>query len=87
LERLGFECNTNLLGAEELPAILQPLKYRPDTKILERSRMRRLIYRTRKRSRMARVIYPGSQMRRASYQIRQLLKELRNKINERFALG
>jgi hypothetical protein len=87
LERLRFECNTNLLSPEELPTILQQLKTRPDTKILERSRMRRLIYRTRKRSRMARVIYPSSRMRRVIYQIRQFLKELRNKINELFVFG
>jgi glycosyltransferase involved in cell wall biosynthesis len=87
LERLRLECNTHLLSPEELPTILQQLKYRPDSKVLERSRMRRVIYRIRKRSRMARVIYPSSRMRRVIYQTRQLLKELRNKINELFALG
>src|SRR5262249_7547188 len=56
LERLKFEGNSHLLRQEELPPILQELKHQPDKKVLERSRMRRIIYRMRQRSRMARVI-------------------------------
>ena len=81
LERLRYEGNTHLLGAEELPPILQELQRRLDEiKLLERSRMRRVIYQIRQRSRMGRLIYPRSRMRRAIYQIRHLLEMLTSKI-------
>ena len=82
LDRLRYEGNTHLLGAEELPTVLQELQGRQDEiKLLERSRMQRVIYRIRQRSRMARVIYPRSRMRRVIYQIRHLLEMLRDKLN------
>jgi hypothetical protein len=78
LERLRYEGNTHLLGVEELSPILQELQHRLDEiKLLKRSRMRRVIYRIRQRSQMARVIYPASRMRRVIYQIRYLLEMLR----------
>jgi glycosyltransferase involved in cell wall biosynthesis len=79
LERLSLEGNTHLLRKEELPLILQELK--PDIKGLERSRMRRFIYQMHQRSRMGRVIYPTSRMRRVIYQLRFLLETLRYKIS------
>ena len=79
LERLSLEGNTHLLRKEELPLILQELK--PDIKGLERSRMRRFIYQMHQRSRMGRVIYPTSRMRRVIYQLRYPLETLRNKIS------
>jgi glycosyltransferase involved in cell wall biosynthesis len=87
LERLRFERNTHLLSQEELPTILRQLKCRPDSKALERSRMRRVAYRIRNRSRMARIFYPRSKMRRVIYPIRRLLKELRDKMKRLFAFG
>jgi len=80
MERLRFEGNSHLLGEEELPPLLEQLKFQPDGKLLERSRMRRVIYRIRKRSRMARIIYPNSYIRRVSYQFDRLLQEAKNKI-------
>ena len=78
LERLRYEGNTHLLGVEELPPMLQELQRRPDEiKLLERSRIRRVIYRIRRRSRIGRLIYPRSQMRRVIYQFRHLIEELR----------
>jgi hypothetical protein len=77
LERLRHEGNTHLLSVGELPPILQELQSRLDEiKLLERSRMRRVIYGIRQRSRMGRVIYPRSGMRRVIYQIRHLVEEL-----------
>src|SRR5262249_55920459 len=70
-ERLRLEGNTHLLRKEELPPMLEELKVRPDITALERSRMRRFIYRMHQRSRMRRVIY----------QLRYVLEMLRNKIN------
>jgi glycosyltransferase involved in cell wall biosynthesis len=79
LERLRLEGHTHLVRKEELPPILQVLK--PDIKGLERSRMRRFIYQMHRRSRMARVIFPTSRMRRVFYQLGYLLETLRNKIS------
>ena len=86
-ERLRFESNTHLLSEEELPTILQQQRSQPDSKMLERSRMRRVVYRMRARSRMARIFYPRSNMRRVLYQIRELLREVRDKLNRLFAFG
>ena len=84
LERLRFERNTHLLSQDELPAILQQLKSKPDSKVLKRSQMRRVAYWIRRQSRAARIFYPRSKMRRVDYQIRALLKKLRNRL---FAFG
>jgi hypothetical protein len=77
LERLRYEGNTHLLSVRELPPILQELQCRLDEiKLLERSRIRRIIYRIRQRSRFGRVVYPRSRVRRVIYQIRHLLEML-----------
>ena len=81
LERLAVEGNTHLFRQEELSPLLEELKRRPDIKLLERSRMRRLIFRIRQRSQMARVIYPTSRTRRIIYQISYLLEKLRKKVS------
>src|SRR5262249_41892923 len=81
MERLRFERNTHLLRQEELPPILEELKCRPDIRVLKRSRMRKLIYRIRQRSRLARLIYTKSRVRRIVYIIRQLFEMLRNKMS------
>jgi len=81
LERLKREGNTHLLSQEELPPILRELKRRPDIKVLERSRMRRVIYRIRQQSQMGRVIHPRSRIRRVFYQVRHLAEMLRNKMS------
>ena len=82
MERLAVEGNTHLFRPEELSPLLQKLKRRPDVKLLERSRMRRLIFRIRQRSQMARVIYPTSRTQRIIYQIRYLLEKLRDRTRE-----
>jgi hypothetical protein len=81
MERLRFERNTHLLRQAELPPILEELKYRPDIRVVKRSRMRKVINRIRARSRMARLIYPRSRIRRVIFQIRQLFKMLRDKMS------
>lgn len=82
LERLRHEGNTHLLRVEELPPILHELHRRlAEIKLLERSRMRRIIYRMRERSRMANFIYPRSRMRRLICQARPLLERLRYKMS------
>jgi glycosyltransferase involved in cell wall biosynthesis len=87
LERLRFERNTHLLSQEELPAIFQQLKCGLDSKGLDQSRMRRVVHRISKRSRIAKIFYPRSKMRMVIYQIRGLLKELRNKMSRLFVFG
>jgi hypothetical protein len=87
LERLKYEGRTHLLSTEELAPILQNLPRRLDEiKVFERSQMRRVIYRIRKRSRMAKVIYPSSRMRRVIYQSRHLLDMFKAKMS-RLLLG
>jgi hypothetical protein len=82
LKRLSYEGNMHLLSVEELPPILQELQLRLDqVKLLERSRVRRVIHRIRQRSRLGRLIYPKSRMRRVIYQLRCLLEMLRSKIS------
>jgi glycosyltransferase involved in cell wall biosynthesis len=81
LERLKFEGNTYLLSQEELLPIVQELKRRRDISTPERSRTRRIAYRIRQRSEIARVIYPRSRLRRIIYQIRHLLQMLTNKMS------
>jgi glycosyltransferase involved in cell wall biosynthesis len=81
LERLKWEGNSHLLRQEELPPIIQTIKRRPDIKMLERSRMRRVIYRIRQRTQLSRVIYPRSRIRTVIYQIRYLFELLRNKVS------
>jgi hypothetical protein len=81
LKRLRYEGKTSLLGVEELPSILNEAQHRLDEiKLSERSRMASLIYRIRQRSRMARVIFPRSRIRRVLYQIYHLLGILRNRM-------
>ena len=80
LERLKHEGNEHLLRIEGHPAILEELQGRQhEIKLLEQSRLRRVIYRIRQRSRMAKLIYPSSRMRRVDYQIGHLFEEIRNK--------
>jgi hypothetical protein len=81
LNRLRFEGNTHLLGPEELLKIFQRLNG------LERSRMRRVVYRISTRSRMARLFYPRSKIRRVVYQIGALLEDLRHKISRTLLPG
>jgi glycosyltransferase involved in cell wall biosynthesis len=49
LKRLRFEGNTHLLRQDEIPTILHQLNWRPTTDVLERSRMRRVVDRIRRR--------------------------------------
>jgi glycosyltransferase involved in cell wall biosynthesis len=79
MERLKYEGNTHLLSVEELPPALQELQRRLDE--VKLSRMQRVVYRIRRRSRMGRLIYPRSQMRRVIYQVRHLLERIRNKMS------
>jgi len=82
LERLKREGNENLLRIEGHPTILEELQGRQDDiELLEQSRLRRIIYRIRQWSRMARLIYPSSRMRRVNYQIRHLLEAITNKMS------
>jgi glycosyltransferase involved in cell wall biosynthesis len=81
LKRLTYEGNTHLLRQEELLTIFQQLNW------LERSRMRRAVYRIRKRSKMARIFYPRSKMRRVIYQISALLEDLRHKMSRPWLPG
>jgi glycosyltransferase involved in cell wall biosynthesis len=78
LKRLRYEGKTDLLGVEELPSILDEAQRR---QLSERSRMTRLRYRIRQRSRMARLIYPRSRFWRVIYQIWHLLEILRSKMS------
>jgi len=83
LERLRHEGSAHLLTAEELPPIVKELERRLDEiNMLERSRTRRFIHRMRRRSRIARLIYPRSQMRRAIYQARYPFKMLRRHLSK-----
>jgi glycosyltransferase involved in cell wall biosynthesis len=80
LERLRHEGNMHLLG-EDPPTVFQKLQGRRDQiDLLERSRLRRVIYRIRKRSRIARLIYPKSPIQRVIYQIHHLLEILRDRM-------
>jgi hypothetical protein len=79
--RLRYEGNIHLLGAEELPRILQALQRQSDEiKLLERSRLGRFTRRIRRRSRLGRLLYPRSRMQRVTYQIRHLLKMSRRQV-------
>jgi glycosyltransferase involved in cell wall biosynthesis len=73
LERLRYEENTHLLGDEELSEVLQGLLR------VQRSQMQWVIYRIRRQSRMARIIYPRSKILRVIYRIRQLLQRIAQK--------
>jgi glycosyltransferase involved in cell wall biosynthesis len=89
LDRLRYEGNIHLLGVEELPP-LQELQSRLDEiKLLDRSRMRRVIYQIRQRSRMGKIIYPKSRMRRVIYQTRHLLDMFKRSViyRIRYLLG
>jgi hypothetical protein len=88
LERLKYEGNTHLLRIDERSPILQELQLRVDEiKSLERSRLRRVIYRMRQRSRMGRVFYPKSRMGRVIYQIRHLLEIFKGEMSRLFLTG
>ena len=78
LERLRYEGNTHLLRAEELPHIVRGLRLRQKA---ERSKIRKVAYRIRQHSQMATFIYPTSQRRRVSYQIRRLLEQIKYKMS------
>jgi len=82
LERLKDENNGHLLTKDELPKLFQEFQLNrrlDEAKLLERSRLRRAIYRIRQRSRMCKIIHPRSRVRRATYQIRELLFEVWNR--------
>jgi hypothetical protein len=77
LERLRHEGNTHLLNVKEFPSILQELQCRVDEiKRVERSRLGRGLSQIRQRYRFGKLMYPGSPMRRVTYQIRHLLEML-----------
>jgi glycosyltransferase involved in cell wall biosynthesis len=77
LERLKYEGNRGVPSDEEV----QELQRRSnEIELLERSKMRRAIYRIHQGSQIAGMIYPKSRMRRVLYQIRHLLELIRNKI-------
>ena len=81
LERLRYEGNADLLSQKEISLIFQELPLRMDEiKLLERSPMRRAVYQMRRRSRMARLVYPRSRMQRVIYQVRHILERARNKV-------
>jgi glycosyltransferase involved in cell wall biosynthesis len=81
LERLKSEGNTHLLEAEELPIILEGLNQRLDEiKLIERSRIRRGIYRIGLRYRFGKLIFPESLSRRVYFQFRHLLGMLKSQI-------
>ena len=82
LERLRYEGNTNLLSAEEVPQILQGLALRQK---VERSLIRKVVYRIGLQSKMAKFIYPTSQRRRVFYQFSRLLGRIRHKLSKRLA--
>jgi len=75
LERLRYEGNTHLLGADELAPILQGLQCRVEKmKLRDQSRIRKGIYQIGERWRLGRLLYPRSPIRRAVYQIRHLFE-------------
>ena len=81
LERLSYEGNADLLSQKEISLIFQELPRRMDQlKLLERSPMRRAMYQIRRRSRMAKLVYPMSRVQRVIYQVRHILERARNKI-------
>jgi glycosyltransferase involved in cell wall biosynthesis len=80
LERLRYEGNAHLLGVEELSPILQKLQ-RHLPELHQPSRIRRGIYKIRQRSRLGRLIYPTSPMRRLTYQFRHLLGMLNRQMS------
>jgi glycosyltransferase involved in cell wall biosynthesis len=79
LERLQYEGNTNLLRAEEVPQILQGLRLQQK---VERSLIRKVVYRIGVQSKMADFIYPTSQRRRVFYRFSRLLGRIRHKLGE-----
>jgi hypothetical protein len=79
LKRLRVEGNEHLLREEEVSRVIQEVQTR--LTLSKRSRMRRVLYEARQQSRLARLIYPRSQMRRLMCQVRYLLERLRLKIN------
>ena len=77
LERLRYEGNTHLLTKDELPLVLDGLQGRLDEiKSSERSRMQKGVYQIGQRHRLGRLIYAGSPLRRAAFQICQLFEML-----------
>jgi Glycosyl transferase family 2 len=81
LDRLKYEKNEHLLGAEQFRHILQELHERQaDIELVERSRIRRIVHRIRQRSERSKVIYPTSRMRRVGYQSRHLLNMITRKM-------
>ncbi|HUL88841.1 MAG TPA: glycosyltransferase family 2 protein [Pseudolabrys sp.] len=74
LGRLKTEGNMHLLDVKEYPPILESLQNRVDKiRSTERTRMGRGISQIRQRYRFAKVVCPGSRLRRVTYQIRHLL--------------
>ena len=77
LELLQYEGNTHWLRFEEIPAILRGLQLRREA---EQSQIRKMIYRMRQQSQIARFIYPNSLKRRVTYQVGGLLERAKRKI-------
>ncbi len=75
LKRLAVEGNTHLLRQEELLTIFHELN------LIQRSRMRRAVYRLRTRSQIAKIFYPRSKTRVAVCLIGTLLRDLRQKMS------
>jgi hypothetical protein len=77
LERVRQEGNLRLLDVHELPAILHGQKRRVETMLFERTRIRRALYESRQVSRLGKLIYPQSWIKRSRYQIRHLTNRMR----------
>jgi glycosyltransferase involved in cell wall biosynthesis len=87
LERLIHERNSHLLEIEERDPLLRALNRRVDEiKLLDRSRARKAIYQIHQRSRLAKLIFPKSGMRRIVFQIRQLYGMLKVQAGKRLAI-
>src|SRR5262249_51463562 len=80
LERLRIEGNEHLLRDEEVPRVIQEVQTR--LTLFERSRIRRVLYDVRQRSRFGSLIYPRSRMRRVVYIVRYLLEIFRYKMTK-----
>jgi hypothetical protein len=81
LERLKYEGNVHLLDVKEFPSILEELqcrveKIRTVERSLSRSQLRTGIFQIWQRYRFAKVIYPGSPVRRVRYQVRYMVAML-----------
>ena len=85
VERLKYEGNTHLLREKELPPILKELpRCLAEIELSEQSRIQRGIYKIRQRSRLGRIIYPTSPIRRIIYRFRHLFGMLKRQMSRSF---